>query len=54
MTECTFCPEEHATAELGVYDPIVGDRIPIPICDGCVESYDDIQEKYKQKSDWHK
>lgn len=46
MTECAFHPENHATAELGVHDPVVDDRIQIPICDECVEAYDEIQAEY--------
>ena len=46
MTECAFHPEKHATAELGVKDPLVNDRIAIPICDDCVDSYDKIQKQY--------
>lgn len=46
MVECAFHPENHSTAELGVMDPVVQDRITIPICDECVEAYDEIQEQY--------
>ena len=45
MTECAFHPDNHATAELGVTDPLVG-RVTIPICDDCVDAYDEIQQEY--------
>jgi len=45
MSECLFHPDNHATAELGVDDPLAG-RINIPICDQCVNAYDELQAEY--------
>jgi len=46
MSECTFHPDEHATAELNVRDPVVDDQIALPICETCVERYDERQAAY--------
>jgi len=48
MSECAFHPENHATAELGVTDPLVG-RVMIPICDECVNAYDEIQQQHLEE-----
>jgi len=45
MTECAFHPENHSTAELGVSDPLVEDTIRIPICEECVDAYDNLVDK---------
>jgi len=46
MSECAFHPQNHATAELNVRDPVVDGQIAIPICDDCVEQYDKVQARY--------
>ena len=39
-------PQTNVKVIYNIEDPVVGDRIQIPICDECVDAYDKVQAQY--------